>query len=341
MKVNFSVIMTVITKALGEKKSDNLEEPLVDNIVVEPNDEAKKADLESGGYPVPPPQNQRYIISARVRPYYSLMFILMLVLLITTSLLGIFGTEYLYEQYRYLVGSEQQPYRTWGTVSFNENPTAMAYENNKIPVRFEKSQENVEQGIFSEILSHFGSNDVASQEMKDETIDRPNEINIKEEFELDLNNDRYEKINVPSGEASRFIHDFYSNYTAIVDEKNKRCFVMPLDRSVILPPKSLYDLLFKMQDGYYSIDTERVRREMQVVQPAIDDLESYGIYIAKECYGFTSYKLEKFVGGVVKRSVSDSSSFKFFIGDKLVEFDIEGIPPSNVVAAAPEAVAMA
>ncbi|XP_065202105.1 integral membrane protein 2A isoform X2 [Planococcus citri] len=333
--------MTVITKALGEKKSDNLEEPLVDNIVVEPNDEAKKADLESGGYPVPPPQNQRYIISARVRPYYSLMFILMLVLLITTSLLGIFGTEYLYEQYRYLVGSEQQPYRTWGTVSFNENPTAMAYENNKIPVRFEKSQENVEQGIFSEILSHFGSNDVASQEMKDESIDRPNEINIKEEFELDLSNDRYEKINVPSGEASRFIHDFYSNYTAIVDEKNKRCFVMPLDRSVILPPKSLYDLLFKMQDGYYSIDTERVRREMQVVQPAIDDLESYGIYIAKECYGFTSYKLEKFVGGVVKRSVSDSSSFKFFIGDKLVEFDIEGIPPSNVVAAAPEAVAMA
>jgi len=310
--------MTVITKALGEKKSDNLEEPLVDNIVVEPSDEAKKTDLESGGYTVPPIQNQRYIISARVRPYYSLMFILMLVLLITTSLLGIFGTEYLYEQYRYLVGSEQKPemYRTWGTVSFNEDPNAMAYEN-KIPARFEKSPENNDGGFFSEILQRLETNDGASQDMKDDSADRPNEV-IKEEFELDLKDDRYENIKVPSGGASRFIHDFYSNYTAIVDEKNKRCFVMPLDRSVILPPKSLYDLLFKMQDGYYSIDTERVRREMQVVTPAIADLESYGIYIAKECYGFTSYKLDKFVGGVVKRSVSDTSSFKFFIGDKLI-----------------------
>nr|ABM55538.1 conserved hypothetical protein [Maconellicoccus hirsutus] len=325
--------MTVITKALGEKKADNLEEPLVDNIVVEPSDEAKKTDLESGGYPVPPPPNQRYIISARVKPYYSLMFILMLVLLVTTSMLGIFGTEYLYEQYRYLVGNEQKSdlYRAWGTVSFNDNPTALSYEN-KIPARFEKSQENIDQGVFSEILQHFqSSNKEASQEMKDDG-DRPNEI--KEEFELDLNNDRYEKINVPSGGASRFIHDFYSNYTAIVDEKNQRCFIMPLDRSVILPPKSLYDLLFKMQDGYYSIDTERIRRDMQVVTPAISDLESYGIYIAKECLGFTSYKLEKFVSGVVKRSVSESesSSYQFFVGNKLLEFSIEGVPPSNVVA---------
>lgn len=31
--------MTVITKGLGDKKADNLEEPLVDNIVVEPSDE--------------------------------------------------------------------------------------------------------------------------------------------------------------------------------------------------------------------------------------------------------------------------------------------------------------
>lgn len=68
-------------------------------------EQKKKSDLEAGGYPLPP-QNTRYIISARVRPYYSLMFILMLVLLVTTSLLGIFGTEYLYEQYRYLVGNE-------------------------------------------------------------------------------------------------------------------------------------------------------------------------------------------------------------------------------------------
>ena len=35
--------MTVITKSLGEKKSDNLEEPLVENIVVEHADEVSRA----------------------------------------------------------------------------------------------------------------------------------------------------------------------------------------------------------------------------------------------------------------------------------------------------------
>lgn len=33
--------MTVITKGLGDKKADNLQEPLVDNIVIEPSDEVR------------------------------------------------------------------------------------------------------------------------------------------------------------------------------------------------------------------------------------------------------------------------------------------------------------
>lgn len=34
------------------------------------------------------------------------MLIIMLFLLVATSILGIFGTEYLYDQYKYIVGSE-------------------------------------------------------------------------------------------------------------------------------------------------------------------------------------------------------------------------------------------
>lgn len=46
------------------------------------------------------------------------------------------------------------------------------------------------------------------------------------------------------------IYLFYlQNFTAIVDVANRRCFIMPLDRSLILPPKSLFDLLFKMSNG--------------------------------------------------------------------------------------------
>jgi hypothetical protein len=33
---------------------------------------------------------------------------------------------------------------------------------------------------------------------------------LKEEFELDVEKNRYEKINVPAKGTNRFVHDFYS-----------------------------------------------------------------------------------------------------------------------------------
>lgn len=47
----------------------------------------------------------------------------------------------------------------------------------------------------------------------------------------------------------RFIHEFESNKTAIVDQTAKRCFVMPLDREKVLPPRSMFDMIQKMSDG--------------------------------------------------------------------------------------------
>lgn len=51
--------------------------------------------------------------------------------------------------------------------------------------------------------------------------------------------------------------------------------------------------------GYYTIDTSNVMHDMRVVKPAIQDLTEYGIYIAKDCAGFPTYKLEKIVSGGV------------------------------------------
>lgn len=337
--------MTIITKALGEKKSDNLQEPLVENIVVE-HDEVKKADIEAGGYPIPPPQSARYeIMSARVRgvkPYYSLMFILMLVLLIATSLLGIFGTEYLYEQYRNIMGAEVQPevYRAFGTLSYDDEPNQMAYEN-KVPARFERTQEPVDMSE-SKFLSNV---EEAIDEMKEKAKDmffrgrseiespaddKPNEQYpnvLKEEFELDVEKNRYEKFNLPEKGSHRFVHDFYTNYTAIVDVESQRCFITPLDRSLILPPKSLYDLIKKMSNGYYSMDTEKVHRDMRV-QERIVDTEPLGIYINKECQNFDMYKLEKVISGVVKRSVENTETYTYFDGRSIVEINIEGVAES-------------
>lgn len=72
-----------------------------------------------------------------------------------------------------------------------------------------------------------------------------------------------------------------------------RCFVMPLNRENVLPPKSLFDLIHKMWEGYYKVDTDVVRRSMRVVLPPLEDTESIGTYITNECANLPIYRLEK------------------------------------------------
>lgn len=98
------------------------------------------------------------------------------------------------------------------------------------------------------------------------------------------------------GRVGRFLHDFKGNQTAIIDESAKRCFVMPLDRNVILPPKSLADVILKMYMGYYDINTTSIRKHMRVVTPALTDLSSISSNIQLACDSMSVYLLEKYEG---------------------------------------------
>lgn len=51
--------------------------------------------------------------------------------------------------------------------------------------------------------------------------------------------------------------------------------------------------LFHELLGYYSVNTQRVRENMRVVLPAVDDLSELGEYIQQECEDKTTYRLEK------------------------------------------------
>ncbi|XP_014259630.1 integral membrane protein 2C isoform X2 [Cimex lectularius] len=143
-----------------------------------------------------------------------------------------------------------------------------------------------------------------------------------EDFEIDYS---HEKINVPDFSGSRnskFIHDFSQNKTGIVDVDGKRCFVMPLNHTNVLPPETLYDLIKKMQDGYYEINTAVIRDTMRVVLPAIEDRSSLGIYIRKECQDYAIYRLEKFDSRVYKRSAEPEIKFVAFAGKNTQELHI-------------------
>ncbi|KAG8228588.1 hypothetical protein J437_LFUL009293 [Ladona fulva] len=152
---------------------------------------------------------------------------------------------------------------------------------------------------------------------------------FKEEFELDLNFDIYEKIEIPDfkdGRRGRFIHDFNANKTGIIDLDGNRCFVMPLNRYQVLPPRSLFDLIKKMWEGYYEVDTEVVRETMRVITPPLSDMQGVGQYISRECMGMPTYKLQKVSRPIFKRSVTedlpDNAKFAEFAGRNVVEFDI-------------------
>ncbi|CAH0547922.1 unnamed protein product [Brassicogethes aeneus] len=89
-----------------------------------------------------------------------------------------------------------------------------------------------------------------------------------------------------------FVHDFYLNITAIVDPKT--CFIMPINRKFMDLPKSDADLFIKIFTGYYKINSNTLRRTMQVVVAPIEDLTLVGKYVAEECKGKLILMLKKY-----------------------------------------------
>jgi hypothetical protein len=155
-----------------------------------------------------------------------------------------------------------------------------------------------------------------------------------EEFEIDSGNSTYERLNVPpilDSRRSTVVHDFEKNLTAIVDRDRERCFVMPLNRTTVKPPRSLFDLLMKYQSGYYFPDAEVIRDEFKVLLPAVDDLGPFGFYIWLDCRSYQTYRLvhdDTELRFVSKRSACEMAGDKYCLGDagtdKMLCFTLSG-----------------
>lgn len=291
--------MTIITKPISEKKSEKLIVPLVDN-EHNPNAPAKD-DVEAQS----PESVRMVILPARVRRVSTTTTLCLLLTALIVVGIGIIGGTYLYQQYL----RSQLRFKGWCTIPYNEGSRAAMFVS-----------PNLDGNSLTDFRDFKTDENTSFNEMGDF---------LQEQFELDLEKESYEKIDVPDfrdGRSGRFIHDFNTNMTGIIDVTGKRCFVMPLNRHVVLPPRSLFDLIHKMWDGYYKVNTEVVRETMHVSTPPLtkDDLKTVGNYISRECDGLPVYKLEKYVGGVVKRSAElpDEAKFAQFAGTSIIEFDI-------------------
>ncbi|XP_060823854.1 uncharacterized protein LOC132911301 [Bombus pascuorum] len=328
--------MTIITKAITEKK----EQPLFtgENSAENGKRDAEAQCLKSdvGGH---------YFIAKRsiYRVHMTTAFIvytMALTVVIIGSIVGI----YIYRQYdrtqihKFRTGWYSIPYDKSSRASYTNDAVheGLVADSNLIIQGLRRATEQEAMDIMKNIDSGLiikGLRRTTDQEATDiaKNVDNIKSSFFKERFEIDLENEHYEKIDVPDfrgGRQGRFVHDFNINKTGIIDIDGQCCFVMPLDRQAVLPPRNMYDLLRKMYNGYYEVDTEIVRKTMKVVTPPISDLSVVGTYIARECQDLPTYTLTKVNSNVVKRSISNGV-FGQFAGKNIIEFDILNLEDIN------------
>ncbi|XP_043252319.1 uncharacterized protein LOC122397282 [Colletes gigas] len=301
--------MTVFIKVLGQK-TDKMEQPLfVEENVPEETKKDPEAQLQKtnvGG---------KYIVSRwSIRGIHVTATFLLFLVALMILMIGIIGGLYIYRQ---CARTQMHRFRTgWYSIPY-DNSNKTPYASNR-----------VHQGLLADSDLFKSLTRATEQETLDIEKNLDNVIRrssfFKEQFEIDLENEHYEKIYVPDfrgGRQGRFIHDFSINKTGIIDIDGQCCFVMPLNRQRVLPPRSMYDLLRKMYNDYYEVDTEIVRETMRVILPPITDLSTVGTFIARECQDLPTYMLAKVNSNVVKRSIS-SGVFGQFAGKNIIEFDI-------------------
>uniref|UniRef100_A0A4D5R955 Integral membrane protein 2 n=1 Tax=Scolopendra viridis TaxID=118503 RepID=A0A4D5R955_SCOVI len=290
--------MTIVTKPVSEKKLDKQEQPLVQNEINEGIPKPVKKDVE-----IELPPATYLALRSRAHRISTATTVCVFVTALLVLTIGIIGGVYLYHQF---ARTKMQRFRGWCSVPYDSDLDTF---NSRLRARPALTDD-----------FHEGDHDVS--------LESSNQLFFKEQFEIDTEYDTFEQIDVPDftgGRRGRFIHDFSANKTGIIDLDGKRCFVMPLNRSRVLPPDNLFDLVVKMRAGYYEVDTEVVRETMRVVKPSITDYSSLGFYIARECSKLPTFKLERMTKPVFKRSVDkmgDSLVFTEFAGKKISQYEV-------------------
>lgn len=146
-------------------------------------------------------------------------------------------------------------------------------------------------------------------------------------YEIDVETETFEMFQMPQLSRGKYLHDFKMNKTLIIDTDNNHCFIMPLDRKEIEPPRDFMEFINRLNNGIYQLDLDEVRHDTRVVLPALTkvDREEYGFHIANQCHRRTSYLLEEVEKVLVKRSApTEGKTFNFieFGGKHFIKYNI-------------------
>ncbi|KAI1885430.1 hypothetical protein AGOR_G00220080 [Albula goreensis] len=112
-----------------------------------------------------------------------------------------------------------------------------------------------------------------------------------------LQDNEVELISVPvpefaDSDPADIVHDFPRKLTAYLDLSLNRCYIIPLNTSIVMPPKDFLELLVNIKAGTYLPQSYLVHEQMMVTE-RVDDVDQLGYFIYNLCHGKDTYRLQR------------------------------------------------
>ncbi|XP_044287845.1 integral membrane protein 2B [Varanus komodoensis] len=140
---------------------------------------------------------------------------------------------------------------------------------------------------------------------------------IEENIKI-LQEEEVEFISVPvpefaDSDPADIVHDFHRRLTAYLDLSLDKCYVIPLNTSVVMPPKNFLELLLNIKAGTYLPQSYLIHEQM-IVTDRIENVDQLGFFIHRLCRGKDTYKLQhrETLKGIQKREASNCRKIRHF-----------------------------
>ncbi|XP_043929112.1 integral membrane protein 2B [Protopterus annectens] len=137
-----------------------------------------------------------------------------------------------------------------------------------------------------------------------------------------------ELINVPvpefaDGDPADIVHDFHIRLTAYLDLVLNKCYVIPLNTSVVMPPRNFLELIINIKAGTYLPQSYLIHEQM-IVTDRIENVDQLGFFISRLCRGKDTFKLQRreFPDGIQKREAAECHKIRHFENNFVVETTI-------------------
>ncbi|XP_010878357.1 integral membrane protein 2Bb isoform X2 [Esox lucius] len=163
------------------------------------------------------------------------------------------------------------------------------------------------------------------EEEDDMRADLPSSFKMIQESIRVLQDEEVALINVPvpefeDSDPADIVHDFNRRLTAYLDLFLNKCYVIPLNTSIVMPPKDFLELLVNIKAGTYLPQSYLVHEEM-VVTERLEHVEQLGYFINSLCRGKDTYKLERRdrILGMQKREALNCHKIRHFENKFVVE----------------------